>query len=140
VCEHGLIAAPGRALILPRDLPKKPNYLPPLAARIDQSCRGASSKPDDHPGPLRHARTGLRAASATLERNAYSDQNGKSFSKCRYGKLNNERLVPLDDAALAAVAELQRRARQDHPYLVQAHGRPIATTTTKSTLTKIGGI
>jgi integrase len=41
--------------------------------------------------------------------------------------------------ALAAVTELQRRVRQDHPYLVQgARGRPIATTTYQSTLTKIG--
>ncbi len=56
------------------------------------------------------------------------------------GKLNNERLVPLDNATLVAVTELQRRARQDHPYLVQgARGRPIATTTYQSTLTKIGG-
>jgi hypothetical protein len=40
LCEHGLIAAPGRALILSRDLPKKPDYLPrPLPPEIDQELQ-----------------------------------------------------------------------------------------------------
>jgi integrase len=87
-------------------------------------------------------RTGLRVGELRrLERECVRpDENGKSFLKVPLGKLNNERLVPLDDAALAAVTELQRRARLDHPYLVQgARGRPIATITYQSTLTKIGG-
>ncbi len=38
--EHSLIAAPGRALILSRDLPQKPDYLPhPLPSVIDQELQ-----------------------------------------------------------------------------------------------------
>jgi Site-specific recombinase XerD len=145
LCEHGLIAAPGRALILSRDLPKKPDYLPrPLPPEIDQELqrRLKQSGTTVTLGLLVMRRTGLRVGELRrLERECVrTDENGKSFLKVPLGKLNNERLVPLDDTALAAVTELQRRARQDHPYLVQgARGRPIAMTTYQSTLTKIGG-
>ncbi len=145
LCEHGLIAAPGRALILPRDLPKKPDYLPrPLPPEIDQELQGRlkQSGTTIALGLFVMRRTGLRVGELRrLQRECVrADENGKSFLKVPLGKLNNERLVPLDDAALAAVAELQRRARQDHPYLIQgARGRPIPTTTYQLTLTKIGG-
>lgn len=143
--EHGLIAAPGRALILSHDLPKKPDYLPrPLPPEIDQELQRRLKQAGTTIalGLFVMRRTGLRVGELRrLERECVrADQNGKSFLKVPLGKLNNERLVPLDDAALAAVAELQRRARQDHPYLIQgARGRPIAMTTYQSTLTKIGG-
>ena len=143
--EHGLIVAPGRALILSHDLPKKPDYLPrPLPPEIDQELQ-TRLKQAGTPialGLFVMRRTGLRVGELRrLERECVrADENGKSFLKVPLGKLNNERLVPLDDAALAAVAELQRRARQDHPYLIQgARGRPIPTTTYQLTLTKIGG-
>ena len=145
LCERGLIAAPGRALILSRDLPKKPDYLPrPLPPEIDQELQRRLKQAGTTVtlGLLVMRRTGLRIGELRrLERECVrTDENGKSFLKVPLGKLNNERLVPLDDAALAAVAELQRRGRQDHPYLVQgARGRPVALTTYQSTLTKIGG-
>lgn len=143
--EHGLIAAPGRALILSHDLPKKPDYLPrPLPPEIDQELqrRLKQSGTTITLGLFVMRRTGLRVGELRrLERECVrADENGKSFLKVPLGKMNNERLVPLDDATLAAVTELQRRARLDHPYLVQgARGRPIARSTYQSTLTKIGG-
>jgi site-specific recombinase XerD len=143
--EHSLIAAPGRALILSRDLPKKPDYLPrPLPPEIDQELqtRLKQSGTTVTLGLFVMRRTGLRVGELRrLERECVrADESGKSFLKVPLGKMNNERLVPLDDATLAAVTELQRRGRQDHPYLVQgARGRPIVTTTYQSTLTKIGG-
>ena len=143
--EHSLLAVPGRALILSRDLPKKPDYLPrPLPPEIDRELqtRLKQSGTTIALGLFVMRRTGLRVGELRrLERECIrADESGKSFLKVPLGKLNNERLVPLDDAALAAVTELQRRGRQDHPYLVQgAHGRPIATTIYQSTLTKIGG-
>jgi site-specific recombinase XerD len=143
--ECGLIAAPGRALILSRDLPNKPDYLPrPLPPEIDQELqrRLKQSGMSVTLGLLIMRRTGLRVGELRrLERECVrADENGKSFFKVPLGKLNNERLVPLDDAALAAMSELQRRARQDNPYLIQgARGRPVAMTTYQSTLTKIGG-
>lgn len=143
--EHRLIAAPGRALILSRDLPKKPDYLPrPLPPEIDQELQRRLKQAGTTIalGLFVMRRTGLRVGELRrLERECVrADQNGKSFLKVPLGKMNNERLVPLDDATLAAVTELQRRARQDHPYLVQgARGRPIARNTYQSTLTRIGG-
>ena len=145
LCEHGLIAAHGRALILSHDLPKKPDYLPrPLPPDIDQELQRRLKQAGTTVtlGLLVMRRTGLRVGELRrLERECVrADENGKSFLKVPLGKLNNERLVPLDDTALAAVTELQRRAHQDHPYLVQgARGRPIAMTTYQSTLTTIGG-
>jgi len=56
------------------------------------------------------------------------------------GKMNNERLVPLDDATLTTITELQRRAPQDNSYLIQGvRSRPRARATYQSTLAKIGG-
>ena len=143
--EHGLIVDPGRALILSHDLPKKPDYLPrPLPPEIDQELQRRLKQAGTTValGLFVMRRTGLRVGELRrLERECIRpDHNGKSFLKVPLGKLNNERLVPLDDVTLVAVTELQRRARQDHSYLIQgARGRPLAKTTYQSTLTKIGG-
>ena len=143
--EQGLIAAPGRMLILSCHLPKKPDYLPrPLPPDIYQELqrRLKDSQTTVALGLFVMRRTGLRVGELRrLRRDCVRvDESGKSFLRVPLGKMNNERLVPLDDAALAAVTELQRRASQDHAYLIQgARGRPLAATTYQSTLTKIGG-
>ncbi len=49
--------------------------------------------------------------------------------------------MPLDDTTLTVISELQRRARQQSPWLVEGarHGRPISGNCHQSTLLKIGG-
>lgn len=113
--ENDLVAEPGRALLLSHDLPKKPDYLPrPLPPDIDQELqrRLKLSGTTVALGLFVMRRTGLRVGELRrLERECVRyDESGKSFLRVPLGKMNNERLVPLDDAALAVVTELQSRA------------------------------
>jgi site-specific recombinase XerD len=143
--DNDLVAQPGRALLLPHDLPKKPDYLPrPLPPDIDQELqrRLRQSGTTVALGLFVMRRTGLRVGELRrLERECVRcDESGKSFLRVPLGKMNNERLVPLDDAALAAVTELQSRAPRDHSYLLQGiRNRPRSASVYQSTLTQIGG-
>jgi site-specific recombinase XerD len=143
--DLGTLADPGRALILSKDLPKIPDYLPrPLPPEIDLELqrRLKQSGATTALGLFVMRRTGLRIGELRrLERDCVrADHSGKHLLKVPLGKMNNERLVPLDDAALAAVTELQHRARQDSPWLIQGRrGGPISKSTYQSTLVKIGG-
>jgi hypothetical protein len=72
-------------------------------------------------------RTGLRVGELRrLARDCVrADHSGNHFLKVPLGKLDNERLVPLAESALAAAAELQRRAREQSCWLIEgARARP----------------
>jgi site-specific recombinase XerD len=143
--EQGVIPNPGYEMIGAGDLPKKPDYLPrPLPPDADHELQNRL-KQSESPvakGLYIMRRTGLRIGELRrLERNCVrDDHSGNHFLKVPLGKLNNERLVPLDDATLAAIHELQDRTRDDSPWLIEgARHRPVHILTYRSTLRNLGG-
>jgi integrase len=71
-------------------------------------------------------RTGLRVAELRrLERDCVrEDRQGERFLKVPLGKMNNERLVPLDQATLRAIRSLQRQAAPGGQLLSPVPGCP----------------
>lgn len=85
-------------------------------------------------------RTGLRIGELRrLERDCVRvDHQGQAALKVPLGKMNNERVVPLDEATLAAITELQTRARAQSEWLLEgARGRPMGREPYQKLLTKI---
>ena len=142
--ERGIARAPGRELILSTDLPKKPQYLPrPLGADADRVLQERLKKEGDPIalGLYVMRRTGLRIGELRqLERECVRvDHHGQAALKVPLGKMNNERVVPLDKATLAAITELQRRARGDSDWLLEgARGRPMGRETFNRVLQRLG--
>lgn len=106
--DFGLVSAPGQVLIKGPDLPKKPDYLPrPLPPEADQllQSRFKDEKSPIALGLLVMRRAGLRLGELRrLEHDCVRDDHaGGRFLKVPLGKLNNERLVPLDPKTLEAV-------------------------------------
>ncbi len=143
--EQGVLPASGRELIRPGDLPKKPDYLPrPLPPDVDQELQQRLKQSDSSValGLYLMRRTGLRVGELRrLARDCVRvDHGGNHFLKVPLGKLDNERLVPLDESALAAAAELQRRARAQSCWLIEgARARPVSIARYQSTLVKLAG-
>jgi site-specific recombinase XerD len=118
------------------DLPKAPQYLPrPISADLDQILQRRLRKSGS---PTQLAlflmrRTGLRIGElrALPLHCLYSDHCGNHFLKVPLGKLNNERLVPLDKTALRALKKLcalgstGRRGRRRKLLLQRENGTPI---------------
>jgi site-specific recombinase XerD len=113
-------------LIRSSDMPKLPTYLPrPLSPAQDatlQQCLEAS--PDRlHQALLLMRLTGLRIGElASLPCDCIRlDLDGQEFLKVPLGKLNNERLVPIDDRVVAIVESLQQQMDDPaaHEYLIQ---------------------
>jgi site-specific recombinase XerD len=111
--EHHELRADPDDLIRSSDMPKLPTYLPrPLSPAQDaelQQCLEASSD-RLHTGLLLMRLTGLRIGElANLSRDCIRvDLHGQEFLKVPLGKLDNERLVPIDDRVAAIVRSLQR--------------------------------
>lgn len=143
--EQGVVAEPGRAMLLGSDLPKKPEYLPrPLPPQEDQELQQTLKESDSSVGLGLYVmrRTGLRIGELRrLERDCVrEDHSGNQFLKVPLGKMNNERLVPLDEATQHAITELQRRARDESQWLIEgARHRPVSASTYQSTLVKLAG-
>ena len=143
--EQGVTEARGRELILSTDLPKKPDYLPrPLPPEADKQLqqRLKSAESAVALGLYVMRRTGLRIGELRrLENNCIrEDHSGNHFLKVPLGKMNNERLVPLDTETLIAVTELQRQARDGSPWLIEgARERPVGAQTYQETLVKLAG-
>jgi site-specific recombinase XerD len=143
--EQGAVGLPGRDLIRSTDLPKKPVYLPrplPPAADRELQDRLKNAESPVARGLYVMRRTGLRIGELRrLERDCVrDDHNGNQFLKVPLGKLNTERLVPLDPETLRAVKELQQAAPTDSQWLVQgARARPVAYWTYQSALAELGG-
>jgi site-specific recombinase XerD len=137
--------APGRDLILASDMPKKPDYLPrPLPPDADHVLQERLHNADSPValGLLLMRRTGLRIGELSrLERDCIrEDHVGGRFLKVPLGKLNNERLVPLDPTAIAALVELQRLGSQESPWLITgARDRPVSAQMFRAMLAKVGG-
>ncbi len=122
--DSGLLDADADALIRPSDLPKLPVYLPrPIAPDTDEELqkRLASSEDPYQQALLVMRNTGLRVgelSSLTIDC-VRKDDVGNVFLKVPLGKLNNERLVPLDERTLTVVENLQRSGRSERELLIE---------------------
>jgi len=141
----GLGRVPRRRLVFDADIPRQPESLPrALPPDIDTAVMAAVGGLDDRFARvgitvLRH--TGLRIGELLdLELEDLVDYGAKgTWLRVPLGKLNNERSVPVDDAALEALDEwLTHRAGQrarPHPrdghladFVFVERGRRIGTT------------
>jgi site-specific recombinase XerD len=113
-------------LIRRADIPKLPQYLPrPLTAVADHELQRRLSAADE-PGAwalLLMRRTGLRIGELrSLEYHCVRTDNQRPILKVPLGKLNNERLVPLDPDAVELVRRLQSIGTRPRPWLVPSVG------------------
>jgi site-specific recombinase XerD len=96
------------------DLPKRPEYLPrPVPADLDRLLQRRLRKSNStiQLGLLLMRRTGLRVGElrALPFHCVHTDHFGNHFLKVPLGKLNNERLVPLDRATVRLIGALRVR-------------------------------
>lgn len=125
--EKKLISGQPLKILKTQDYPRVPEYLPrPLPPDVDQLIqkRLADSKDILHRGLLLMRWTGVRIGE--LSKLSYEcvhcDIHGHKFLKVPLGKLDNERLVPLDDKAVKLIQLIKRQTRtkfhHDPPYLL----------------------
>jgi len=109
-------------LIRRTDVPKLPQCLPrPLTAETDRELQrrlGGAQEPGAW-ALLLMRRTGLRIGELrNLEYHCIRPDERRPLLKVPLGKLNNERLVPLDADAVALIRRLQVRGRRPRPWLI----------------------
>ena len=113
-------------LIRPRDLPKLPLYLPrPLTTDADRELqrRLADAKEPSALALLLMRRTGLRIGELrALEYHCLRPDERRPLLKVPLGKLNTERLVPIDPASVELVRRLQATAPRPRPWLLPGSG------------------
>jgi site-specific recombinase XerD len=122
--QHVLPADSSQGLLRSTDLPKLPQYLPrPLPPEIDTVLQQRLRKPG-----CRYQRalllmrwTGLRIGELiALEYDCVRhDARGIAYLKVPLGKLNNERLVPINEKTLKLVLKLRRTDRRKRKLLLQ---------------------
>jgi site-specific recombinase XerD len=121
--EQGIVDTNPDELIRKTDLPKLPKYLPrPLSPQIDQQLQKRlqrSPKPV-HKALLLTRKAGLRIGELIdLQYDCIrTDFQGRQFLKVPLGKLNNERLVPMDDATVKLVDNLRKRGYKPRQFLM----------------------
>lgn len=122
--EQGQLPVHPHTLIRSADIPPRPTYLPrPLPPDVDFELqqRLASSTDPLHKGLLLMRNTGIRIGE--LRSLSYqcvrADLQSHSFLKVPLGKLNNERLVPLDEKTLALVEALQAQGVTPRKFLLE---------------------
>jgi site-specific recombinase XerD len=119
------------------DLPKRPEYLPrPIPADLDRILQRRLRKSGStiQLGLLLMRRTGLRLGElrALPYHCVHTDQLGNTFLKVPLGKLNSERLVPLDRATIRVLNKLQalgstgRRGKRRTLLLQSKTAKPVA--------------
>lgn len=113
-------------LIRKSDFPKLPKGLPrPLSAEVDRELqrRLASATEPVAWALLLMRRTGLRIGELrNLDYHCVRAEARQPLLKVPLGKLNTERLVPLDAAALELVRRLQAAAPRPRAWLVPGRG------------------
>jgi site-specific recombinase XerD len=128
--ERAILVQPADELIRRSDFPKLPQYLPrPLPPHVDAQLqrRLARSKSIYKLGLLLMRRTGLRVGE--LIKLPYScirvDPNGNKMLKVPLGKLDTERLVPLDRLALRVLNKLRLLGTRRRAFLLEiSPGKP----------------
>jgi site-specific recombinase XerD len=139
VSEHRRMRTAPDELIRRTDLPKLPQYLPrPLTVEADRELqrRLRSSKQPGAWALLLMRRTGLRIGELCgLEYHCVRFGDRRPLLKVPLGKLNTERLVPLDDDSVELIRRLQALPPRSRPRLVLGAkpGRP----PTRDLLTRI---
>jgi site-specific recombinase XerD len=134
--DQGLLADHPGNLIRAADFPKPPILLPrALSPHVDAELRArlAVASHVTCRGLLLMRHTGLRVGElANLSFNcAHEDHQGHPYLKVPLGKLKKERLVPLNDEAVALVRELQEQGRPGRAWLIEnpRTKRPFTTAT-----------
>ena len=118
ITEWGWPQAPARRLVFPSDIPKQPSMLPrALAPDVDQALMTAVAGLDDlfaRVGLTILRGSGLRIGELLeLELDAIVDYGpAGSWLRVPLGKLNTERMVPLDAVTLTAFDEWFAHRRQ----------------------------
>lgn len=112
--EQGILDTAFNQLVKPTDIPRLPEYLPrPLPPDTDRKlmARLERSSCMYQQGLMLMRRTGIRVGELiSLEQNCIRvDPKGNAFLKVPLGKLDNERLVPLDDKTLRVARKLQKQ-------------------------------
>ena len=109
-------------LVRSSDCPKLPQYLPrPLTVEADRELKGRL-RHSTEPGAwalllMRH--TGLRIGELrSLQYHCVRFDGRRPLLKVPLGKLNNERLVPLDDDSVELIQRLQSIAPRSRSWLV----------------------
>jgi len=114
-------AAPDE-LVRPSDCPRLPQYLPrPLTVEADRELkrRLRSSKQPGAWALLLMRHTGLRIGELRgLEYHCIRLDHQRPLLKVPLGKLNNERLVPLDETSVELIRRLQSIAPRSRSWLV----------------------
>lgn len=123
--EQGNLPSDPDRLLKISDMPKKPEYLPrPLPPNADRQLQDRLEQASCiyQQGLLLMRHTGLRIGELmSLEQNCIrNDYNGNRFLKVPLGKLDNERLVPLTDAALALIEKLQNHGAGQKTWLLES--------------------
>jgi site-specific recombinase XerD len=123
--QQGLLAhESAHPLLRSSDLPKLPQYLPrPIPPDFDAVLqqRLRKSRSLYKLGLLLMRRTGLRIGEliALPYDCVQTDPSGHVLLKVPLGKLDTERLVPLDEKTAKLVSKLQRKSRRKHHWLLQ---------------------
>lgn len=124
LAERGTITADPGDLLRLHDLPKLPYYLPrPFPVPADRELQRRFVASDTLYGQALFVmrRSGMRIGELLrlepdcLER----DLRGNSFIKVPLGKLDNERLVPLDDQTRDVLVSLQQKCPSGSQFLLQ---------------------
>lgn len=143
IAEWGWTEAPRRRLIFPRDLPRLPRalprYLPPDADRALIRALEASRNRLAADGLLLQRATGLRIGELVdLELDCVHEVPGQgAWLKVPLGKLDTERMVPLDDDTVALVDRIVAHRSPGRPlphprsgrmveFLLTHHGRRLS--------------
>jgi site-specific recombinase XerD len=121
--ERGDISLAADELLRREDAPKLPNYLPrPLPPDVDaelqRRLRGSDCRYKLGLALMR--RTGIRCGELRgLEYGCIRiDHAGNKFLKVPLGKLNNERLVPIDEGTVELITVLQRLEPHPRKFLL----------------------
>ena len=130
ITAWGWAEAPARRLMFASDIPKQPTMLPrALAPDVDTALMAAVAELDDlfaRVGLTVLRGTGLRIGELLeLELDAVVDYGpAGTWLRVPLGKLNNERIVPLDATTLAAFDEWLAHRRHQRALPHPRDGRP----------------
>jgi site-specific recombinase XerD len=122
--ERALLTHPADILLRSSDLPRLPQYLPrPLPPDVDAALQRRWARSDSvyMLGLLLMRRTGLRIGELINLRYGClrTDPKGNRLLKVPLGKLDKERLVPLDESALKAFQKLRRLGARRRDFLIE---------------------
>ena len=132
--EHNELRADPDDLIRSSDMPKLPTYLPrPLSPAQDATLQKRLEASSDrlHQALLLMRLTGLRIGElASLPCDCIRvDFDGQKLLKVPLGKLDNERLVPIDERVVVIIESLLQQVDDPakHEYLIEnTYGNPVS--------------